>query len=148
MSFIGSIGTLMANTGLEEIMKAAFSGVPHMLSGKKFPKNARALRMVVKEVILSIVQNVTSAEELVVSLEVKAGESKTTMVWVNCLIKLVFLMMLYVRADVRQTGHCICMPSKKCCLTSLRPDIRITRGMVPTTCALWNDSPMMYSITS
>jgi hypothetical protein len=99
MSFIGSVGTLMANTGLEEIMKAAFGGVPHMLSGKKFPQNARALRIVVEEVISSIVQNVTSAEELFVSLDVKAGESKTTMMWVNCLIKPVFLMMLYARAE-------------------------------------------------
>ena len=35
MSFIGSARTLMVNTGLEEVLKAAFGGVSHMLSGKK-----------------------------------------------------------------------------------------------------------------
>jgi len=32
MSFVGSVGTLMANTGLEEIMKSAFGGVAKMLT--------------------------------------------------------------------------------------------------------------------
>ena len=33
------IGTLMANSGLEEILNKTFSGVKKMLSGKKFPMN-------------------------------------------------------------------------------------------------------------
>jgi len=99
MSFIGSVGTLMANTGIEEILKAAFGGVSHMLSGKKFPQNARALRLLVEEVISSTVKNVSSAKELIVSLDSKAERSKTAMLWVECLIKPVFLMMLYVRAE-------------------------------------------------
>ena len=49
MSFIGCIGTLMANSGLEEILNKTFSSVKKMLSGKKFPMNLRALRMVVEE---------------------------------------------------------------------------------------------------
>ena len=46
MSFFGAVGTLMSNTGLTEIMQTTFGGVPKMLSGKKFPQNVRALRMV------------------------------------------------------------------------------------------------------
>ena len=99
MSFIGFVVTLMVNTGLEEVLKAAFGGVSHMLSGKKFPQNARALKIVVEEVISSVAQNTTSAGDLVVSLGVKAGQSKTTMLWLGCLIKPVLLMILYIRAE-------------------------------------------------
>ena len=55
MSFIGSVGTLMANTGLVELMNTAFGGVLKMLSGKKFPQNLRAMRMVVEDLLRSIV---------------------------------------------------------------------------------------------
>ena len=51
MSFVGCVGSLMANSGLEEIMKSAFGGVPRLLSGKKFPHNVRALRLVVEEML-------------------------------------------------------------------------------------------------
>ena len=34
MSFVGCIGTLMANTGLSEMLKSAFGGVEKMLLGK------------------------------------------------------------------------------------------------------------------
>lgn len=54
MSFVGSIGSLMAESGLAEIMSAVFGGVPKMLSGKKFPQNVRALRIVAEEVLRHI----------------------------------------------------------------------------------------------
>ena len=68
MSFIGSVGSLMANTGLKDIMKAAFGGVPSMLSGEKFLQNARALRIVVEELISCTVKNASSADDMVTSL--------------------------------------------------------------------------------
>lgn len=46
MSFIGSVWTLMSNSGLEEIMKSCYGGVETMLTGKKIPQNVRALRLV------------------------------------------------------------------------------------------------------
>ena len=47
MSFL--IGTLMANSGLEYVIKEAFGGVSKMLlSGKKYRQNLRALRMFVE----------------------------------------------------------------------------------------------------
>ena len=55
MSFIGAVGTLMANSGLEELMNSAFGGVLKMLSGKKFPQNLRALRMVVEELLRDVI---------------------------------------------------------------------------------------------
>ena len=42
MNFVGSIGHLMENSGLEEVLKSAFAGIPHMLSGKKFPQSTHA----------------------------------------------------------------------------------------------------------
>ena len=44
MSFVGAIGSLMGGSGLEDILKSTFAGVPKLLSGKKFPQNVRALR--------------------------------------------------------------------------------------------------------
>jgi len=99
MSFVGCVGYLMANTGLEEIMKTSFGGVPKMLSGKKFPQNVRALRLVVEEVLRGIVGQLESHTELQEHLEVLSQESRTTRLWVDCLIKPVFLMMLFVRAE-------------------------------------------------
>ena len=45
MSFVGCIGKLMENSGMEKVLSAAFAGVPKMLTGKKFPMNVRALRL-------------------------------------------------------------------------------------------------------
>ena len=41
----------MSNSGLEEILKKSFAGVEKMLTGKKYPMNLRALRMVVEELL-------------------------------------------------------------------------------------------------
>ena len=39
MSYIGAVGILMAGSGLEVLIKAAFGGVVKMLTGKFFPKH-------------------------------------------------------------------------------------------------------------
>ena len=51
MSYCGCIGTLMADTGIVEILSVAFGGVLTMLSGKKFPKHVRALRVLLEELL-------------------------------------------------------------------------------------------------
>ena len=48
MSFVGAIGSLMGGSGLSEILSSTFAGVPKMLSGKKFPQDVRAMRLVVE----------------------------------------------------------------------------------------------------
>ena len=55
MNFIGCVGTLMADTGMSDVMECAFGGVPRMLTGKRFSQNFRALRMVVEELLRSMV---------------------------------------------------------------------------------------------
>ena len=49
MSFIGSIGSLMA--GLYELLNSTFAGVQKMMTGKKVPQNMRALRIVAEELL-------------------------------------------------------------------------------------------------
>ena len=45
---MGSIGTLMAETGLVE---SVFGGVEKMLTGKKFPMNMRVIRRSCLEIL-------------------------------------------------------------------------------------------------
>ena len=88
MSFIGCVGNLMANSGLEDIMKAAFAGVDKMLMGSKyFPQNFRALRMVVEELLRPYLDSITTSEEMESFLDRVAAESKTAKLWVQNLIK-------------------------------------------------------------
>ena len=64
MSLIGCVGNLMAESGLEDVMKSAFGGVAHMLGGKKLTQNFRALRLVTEEVLRSSVAQAESHEDL------------------------------------------------------------------------------------
>ncbi|KAH3755284.1 hypothetical protein DPMN_189975 [Dreissena polymorpha] len=89
----------MTTSGLEDILKAFFGGVIRMLTGKNFPQNVRALRMVAKEVLRKESPNVKTFDDLMLSLESKAKNSRTTRFWLDCLIKPVFIMMLFVRAE-------------------------------------------------
>ena len=57
MSFVGDVGALMRGSGLEDILKSTFAGVPRLLSGKKFPQNVRALRIVTEELLRPIFNN-------------------------------------------------------------------------------------------
>ena len=99
MSFVGAVGTLMSNTGLTEIMQTTFGGVPKMLSGKKFPQNVRALRMMVGELLRSIVTGTDTYDHLVAILDDKASQNRTAKLWVDNLINPVLLMMVFVRAE-------------------------------------------------
>jgi hypothetical protein len=77
MSFIGAIGSIMSNSGLEDIMKAAFGGVAKMLTGKKYPQNTRALRLVVEEILHDTLYLVDSYHELLDKLLKMAKASHT-----------------------------------------------------------------------
>ena len=47
MSYCGCVGTLMTETGIVEI----FGGVLKMLSNKNYPRNLRALRVLVEQLL-------------------------------------------------------------------------------------------------
>ena len=107
MSFIGAVGTVMSNSGLEEVMNSAFAGVPKMLSGKKFSQNVRALRLVTEVLLIDIIADTESHAHLTSVLDELSTESSTAKLWVENLIKPVFIMMLFVRAErEKETGHC------------------------------------------
>lgn len=89
----------MAETGLEEIMKSAFGSVPKMLAGKMFPQNFRALRLVVEEILRPILIKVKSRDDLMIVLENMASSSPTSKLWLENLVKPVFIMMVFVRAE-------------------------------------------------
>ena len=101
MSFVGAIGTLMGGSGLEEVMEVAFGGVQKMLAGKKFPQNVRALRIVAEEVLRKLFkeESVQCYADLVNALENKSERSRTAKHWIDNLIKPVFIMMMFVRAE-------------------------------------------------
>ena len=101
MSFVGAVGTLMTDTGLEPIMNVAFGGVTKMLIGKKYPQNVRALRMVVEELLRGLITTgrFQSYSQLMKELEYLASQSRTTKLWLNNLIKPVLIMMLFIRAE-------------------------------------------------
>ena len=71
MSFAGYVGNLLAESGLAEIMEAAFGGVAKMLIGKKFPQNIRALRIVAEELLRPLVneKSLDKMEDLEIVLE-------------------------------------------------------------------------------
>ena len=89
----------MDDSGLEEILKSTFGGVERMLTGKFFPQNTRAFRLLSEEILHGILESVSNHDDLMVFLERKAADSRTTWLWLENLIKPVFIMMLFVRAE-------------------------------------------------
>ncbi len=90
LSFIGSVGTLMTETGLTEVLGSVCGGVGKMLTGTKFPQNVRAL--FVAEELLQHPSMSYTTDLLEILL------SNTTKLWVDMLIKPVLLTLMYVRA--------------------------------------------------
>ena len=99
MSFIGCIGTLMAGSGLKEVMKSAFAGVEKMLLGKKFPSNIRALRMVLIELLRNNLPQIRSYNEFESWLNELVQKSKLACHWVDNFIKPVLIALTYIQAE-------------------------------------------------
>ena len=101
MSYVGCIGSLMAGSGIVEVLSEAFGGVLKMLTGKKYPDNVRALRMLIEELIRPFfqTQNMLCMDDLQHALNDTASHSRSAKLWANCVIKPVFTIMKYVRAE-------------------------------------------------
>ena len=99
MSFGGSVVVLIENSGLEEILSSAFAGVSKLLSGKKILQNTRPLRLVTEELLRGVIVDVNSQEELLAKLEDLAKNSRTSKLWLDCWIKPVFIMMMFIQAE-------------------------------------------------
>ena len=57
VSYIGTIGSLMAGTRMQEGLRKMFESVPKVLTGKKYPQCVLALRLLVEELLHPILQN-------------------------------------------------------------------------------------------
>ena len=107
MSFVGSIGTLMAtcNSCLSEILESTFGGVK--LNGKKYPQNVRALRILTEEVLRPLIEEDPGGQTTFKSMLCNvASKSRTAKLWAGVLVKGAMLMMLYVRAE-REGDWCL-----------------------------------------
>ena len=98
MSFTGCIETLMSNTELEDILKSAFGRVKKMLLIKFFPKNVKALRMIVKVLLRLYINDVHDDNDMDKFLDDILQKSKTANLLVNSLVKLMFLVVMFVWA--------------------------------------------------
>ena len=58
MSFLGSIGAVMADNELREILAEIFNGVDKIIVGKKFVMDLWALRMMVNEIVWQVVNSI------------------------------------------------------------------------------------------
>ena len=103
MDFVGCVGTLMADSGLKEILMTSFGSVEKMLQGKKYPQNVRALRLLTEELLRPVFEKenprLTSMDDLEKLLDELAIQSRTTKMWVYNVIKPTFLMMMFCRAS-------------------------------------------------
>lgn len=99
MSFVGAVGVMMGGSGLEETLKITIARVPKLPSGKKFPQNAKALHFVV-----GLLRPVLVHQEFHTIMQpseyqdAKSQHSSTTKLWVDSLIKPIFIMMTFVQA--------------------------------------------------
>ena len=103
MDFVGCVGTLMADSGLKDIMSTTFGSVDKMLQGKTYPQNIRALRLLTEEPLCPVFDKenarLTSMADLEDVLDELAAQSRTTKMRVNNVIKPTFLMMRLCRAS-------------------------------------------------
>ena len=103
MNFVGCVGTLMADSGLKDIMSTTIGSVDKMLQGNKYPQNIRALRLLTEELLRPVFEKenarLTSMGDLEDVLDEVAAQSRTKKMWVNNVIKPTFLMMRFCRAS-------------------------------------------------
>ena len=80
-------------------MKTAFAGVEKILIEKKFPMNVRALRIVIVELLRTLIDKDTTREDMTSTFQTLSDTSQLAKHWIKNLIYPVFLMMMYIRAE-------------------------------------------------
>ena len=102
MSYVGCVGSLMAGSGIVEVLNTTFAGASKMLTGKKFPNNVRALRMLVEVLLHPVFEenlNLQTMEDLLHVLDDLSNNSRTARLRTDCVIIPVFNMMRYIWAE-------------------------------------------------
>ena len=96
---------VLLSPALKPSLASKFGSVDKMLSGKKYPQNLQAFRMLAEEFLRSTLENnpyIKTYVQLVKHLEAESKKSKTTKLLVNGLIKPIFIMLAFVRAAREQ----------------------------------------------
>jgi len=103
MNFVSSIGTLMEDSGLKEILSTTLGSIEKILQGKKYPQNVRALRLLTEELLRPVFENensaITSMDDLENAFDKLSALSRTTKLWVYNIVKPTFVMMRFCRAS-------------------------------------------------
>ena len=109
MDFVGCLWLLTAENDTKAIISTTFGSVDKMLSGKKYPQNVRALRLLTEEILRPVfhryVDRLLSMADLEAMLTELSGKSRTTKMWVDLIIKPTFMMMQFSRTSHKATGH-------------------------------------------
>ena len=97
--FVGTVGKLMENIRLAQLMMSSFAGVEKMLTGKKFPMNICALRFVDVELLRGQIEGMLKYHDLSKFLDKVLAKGSLAEHWLPNLIKPALLMMLYARLE-------------------------------------------------
>ena len=138
MDFVGCVGTLMADSGLNEIMSTTFGSVEKMLQGETYPQNIRALRLLTEELLRPVFEKenarLTSMGDLEDVLDELAAQSRTTKMWVNNVIKPTFLVMRFCRAS-HEGDWPLHITTAEAMVAYMFAANKYTVAMASTTCA-------------
>ena len=101
MSFTGCIGNLMENTGLSNILNAAFGDVHKMLLGKYFLHNIRALCMAIDEIIRPVLLDcvLLILNDLMSYMEGLASKSCTAKLWLDWPVWQIFIALRFIQCS-------------------------------------------------
>lgn len=99
MAFIHAV-CIILSLELKALLSATFGSVEKMVSGKKYPQNFRALRMLTEEMLRNLLEQnpeIISMDDLLMCLNERSKLSKTTKLWTDILVKGMFIMTAFVR---------------------------------------------------
>ena len=102
----------MCGTGLQDILESAFKGVESMLLGKSWPKALCGLRMVVEALLEPFVFYGNATKSSLEDILERARGSRCGRLWVDCLIKPVSIVLLYIIAE-REGDWLLCAARRK-----------------------------------
>ena len=137
MSFVEAVVTIMADSVLSEVMLDMFSRISKIQSGKKLSQNIGALCLVAEEILrirpIFDIYEPISSNKFTCALDELAFNSKASKLWVDSLIKPVFIMMMYMWAERGGNLPFHIEAVHRCCLIFLQFIIKIMPGTVYST---------------
>ena len=97
----GCIGNLNENTGLSNILKAAFGGVDEMLLGKTFPNKIGFLHMVADEMLRPVLFDCVQQtfEDPMCYLEGLASKSRPVKLRLDGLVWPIFIVLTFIKSS-------------------------------------------------